>query len=73
MNFCECGRRKWHEMRRVDGLILCGTCSLPIECEIHYDGDDDLAPHPATCTHIDYIVCDEHLSIATNNVSDRRN
>lgn len=68
MKFCDCGTTKWGLLNRKDGLILCGDCGLPIECDFSYMSH----PHPATDTHIDYIVCGEHMDAAADNVSSMR-
>lgn len=54
--------------RDSDGQFRCERDGGLIACEF----SEDEAPCAASRTHIDYVVCDEHFSIAVDNVSSRR-
>lgn len=67
--FCECGYLPEGELLVRNGVLIHTVCSNDVACDFSYLIDGP--PHVATQTHLDYVVCDAHLSAAVNNVASR--
>ncbi len=76
MKFCECDY-SYYNNKIIDNILICSSCSLPVECEFSYLSDDPNDPyadgvvHMATHMNMDYCVCLKHDHIATDNISSR--
>lgn len=67
--FCQCDYNL-PELAKAGDVLVHTVCGLPVECEFSHMVDEDEV-HAATQIHIDYVICDEHLSAAIDNVASR--
>jgi hypothetical protein len=75
MEWCECNRTRYG-VPKVGPPWTCETCGKIIPCDFcSDDASDDSekanAVKAAIHHHVDYVTCEEHLSIAIDNVSCR--